>query len=121
LPVLPSYNFRIVNNLDFLGFHGMEEVIGSIPIWSSIGPRAYDGQEKRDTQSIDWFSDEGDRQRVTSHHWEHGALELTRESTTGWEVGSTSAPENKMGHGVKWFAVLIFFGIAMPFNSGQRI
>jgi hypothetical protein len=99
----------------------MEEVIGSIPIWSSIGPRAYDGQEKRDTQSIDWFSDEGDRQRVTSHHWEHGALELTRESTTGWEVGSTSAPENKMGHGVKWFAVLIFFGIAMPFNSGQRI
>jgi hypothetical protein len=26
LPVLPSYNFCIVNNLDFLGFHGMEEV-----------------------------------------------------------------------------------------------
>jgi hypothetical protein len=31
LPVLPSHNHFIVNDLPFLGFHGMEEVIGSIP------------------------------------------------------------------------------------------
>ena len=35
LPVAPVYNFHTVNNLHFLEHHGMEEVIGSIPIRST--------------------------------------------------------------------------------------
>jgi hypothetical protein len=35
LPVFPSYNHFIFNNLAFLGFHGMEEVAGSIPARST--------------------------------------------------------------------------------------
>jgi hypothetical protein len=35
LPVLPSSNCFIMNNLTFYGFHGMEEVVGSIPTRST--------------------------------------------------------------------------------------
>jgi hypothetical protein len=35
LPVAQVYNCHAVNNLPFYGFHGMEEVIGSIPIRST--------------------------------------------------------------------------------------
>jgi len=38
LPVLPTSNHFAVNNLRFLQFHGMEEVIGSIPIRSTKFP-----------------------------------------------------------------------------------
>ena len=38
-------------------FHGMEEVIGSIPIRSTNKPNNLaDSQKKRDTLSIRWFS-----------------------------------------------------------------
>ena len=57
LPVLPSSNYIAVNNLAFLDFHGMEEVIGSIPIRSTNKPNNLaDSQKKRDTLSIRWFS-----------------------------------------------------------------
>jgi hypothetical protein len=36
LPVAPVYNYHAVNNLPFWELHGMEEVIGSIPIRSTI-------------------------------------------------------------------------------------
>jgi hypothetical protein len=35
LPVVPVYNHCSVNNLRFWTLHGMEEVIGSIPIRST--------------------------------------------------------------------------------------
>jgi hypothetical protein len=35
LPIQPAYNYLSVNNLRFIRFHGMEEVIGSIPIRST--------------------------------------------------------------------------------------
>jgi hypothetical protein len=35
LPVVPVYNYCTVNNLRFRSQHGMEEVIGSIPIRST--------------------------------------------------------------------------------------
>ena len=35
LPVLPTHKYRVVNNLDSDPYHGMEEVIGSIPIRST--------------------------------------------------------------------------------------
>jgi len=35
LPVFPTYKAFAVNNLRFSSFHGMEEVIGSIPIRST--------------------------------------------------------------------------------------
>jgi hypothetical protein len=35
LPVWPTHNHCIVNNLAFDPYHGMEEVIGSIPIRST--------------------------------------------------------------------------------------
>ncbi|MDQ2835282.1 MAG: hypothetical protein M3Y50_16365, partial [Acidobacteriota bacterium] len=35
LPVSPTHNHCIVNNLVFDPYHGMEEVIGSIPIRST--------------------------------------------------------------------------------------
>ena len=35
MPVFPVYNCLAVNNLAFWRFHGMEEVIGSIPIRST--------------------------------------------------------------------------------------
>jgi len=35
LPVVPVYNHCAVNNLRFWALHGMEEVIGSIPIRST--------------------------------------------------------------------------------------
>jgi hypothetical protein len=38
LPVLPTHNHCIVNNLAFDPYHGMEEVIGSIPIRSTKQP-----------------------------------------------------------------------------------
>jgi hypothetical protein len=38
LPTQPAYNHLSVNNLRFIRFHGMEEVIGSIPIRSTNNP-----------------------------------------------------------------------------------
>ncbi len=35
LPILPTRKYRILNNLRGARFHGMEEVIGSIPIRST--------------------------------------------------------------------------------------
>ena len=35
LPVMPVHKYRAVYNLRFESFHGMEEVIGSIPIRST--------------------------------------------------------------------------------------
>jgi hypothetical protein len=35
LPVLPTHKYLSVNNLAFDPYHGMEEVIGSIPIRST--------------------------------------------------------------------------------------
>jgi hypothetical protein len=35
LPVLPTHKYLSVNNLAFDSYHGMEEVIGSIPIRST--------------------------------------------------------------------------------------
>ena len=57
LPVLPTHNRCIVNYLAFDPYHGMEEVIGSIPIRSTNKPNNLaDSQKKRDTLSIRWFS-----------------------------------------------------------------
>jgi hypothetical protein len=38
LPVMPVHKYRAVYNLRFESFHGMEEVIGSIPIRSTNKP-----------------------------------------------------------------------------------
>jgi hypothetical protein len=38
LPVLPTHKYISVNNLAFDPYHGMEEVIGSIPIRSTNKP-----------------------------------------------------------------------------------
>ena len=38
LPVLPTHNHCIVSSLAFDPYHGMEEVIGSIPIRSTKQP-----------------------------------------------------------------------------------
>jgi hypothetical protein len=35
LPIVPTRKYRAVYNLPFDSFHGMEEVIGSIPIRST--------------------------------------------------------------------------------------
>jgi hypothetical protein len=57
LPVLPTHNHCVVNKLLFDPYHGMEEVIGSIPIRSTKYPNNLaDSQKKRDTLSIRWFS-----------------------------------------------------------------
>jgi hypothetical protein len=47
LPVLPTSNHFAVNNLRFLQFHGMEEVIGSIPIRSTKQPLHLNGLAMR--------------------------------------------------------------------------
>ena len=61
----PSRENRQVASLQYVGlwrslgarFHGMEEVIGSIPIRSTNKPNNLaDSQKKRDTLSIRWFS-----------------------------------------------------------------
>ena len=57
LPAQPTNKPFAVNNLIFVSFHGMEEVIGSIPIRSTNKPNNLaDSQKKRDTLSIRWFS-----------------------------------------------------------------
>jgi hypothetical protein len=57
LPVIPVYKSFTVLCLRFKWFHGMEEVIGSIPIRSTNKPNNLaDSQNKRDTLSIRWFS-----------------------------------------------------------------
>jgi hypothetical protein len=38
MPVLPTHKYLYVNNLAFDPYHGMEEVIGSIPIRSTNNP-----------------------------------------------------------------------------------
>jgi hypothetical protein len=57
LPVVPVRKYCAVYVLRFWLLHGMEEVIGSIPIGSTNKPNNLaDSQNKRDTLSIRWFS-----------------------------------------------------------------
>jgi len=57
LPVVPVRKYCAVYYLAHDSYHGMEEVIGSIPIRSTNKPNNLaDSQKKRDTLSIRWFS-----------------------------------------------------------------
>jgi hypothetical protein len=57
LPVVPVRKYCAVYYLALDSYHGMEEVIGSIPIRSTNKPNNLaDLQKKRDTLSIRWFS-----------------------------------------------------------------
>jgi hypothetical protein len=57
LPVVPVRKYCAVYYLAHDSYHGMEEVIGSIPIRSTNkSNNLADSQQKRDTLSIRWFS-----------------------------------------------------------------
>jgi hypothetical protein len=51
----------------------------------------------------------------------HDALELTEEINDWMGGGFYVCAREQDGHGVQWFAVLNFFGKAMPLNSWQQI
>jgi hypothetical protein len=57
LPVVPGRKYCAVYYLAHDSYHGMEEVIGSIPIRSTNkSNNLADSQKERDTLSIRWFS-----------------------------------------------------------------
>jgi hypothetical protein len=77
LPVVPVYNHCTVNNLRFRSQHGMEEVIGSIPIRSTnfspaIPPYSgFDSALYRNVDAKGYFPQEN----ATSHDLQMAALE----------------------------------------------
>jgi hypothetical protein len=55
--VLPVFNSLSVNNLGFQDFHGMEEVIGSIPIRSMREGCLRSGDFSSMPPAVEWFLD----------------------------------------------------------------